>query len=47
MEPTEQVPPTLLPEDGNRPSFQNTVFFWILDDGEVQKLSNFMCYTPV
>jgi hypothetical protein len=39
-DPTDYVIPSLSPEDGNRYSFRNFVFFIIPDDGQSPKLSD-------
>jgi hypothetical protein len=46
MDPTEQMSPSPSPEDGNRSSFRNAMFFRIPDDGQIKKPINSKGYTP-
>jgi hypothetical protein len=43
MDSTDQEPPTLLPEDENKSSYQNVVIFIIPHDGQIQKFNNPKC----
>jgi hypothetical protein len=47
MDSTEYMPPTLSFEDGNTSSFQNVVFFRILDNGQGPKSQQSQVSTPL